>query len=60
MKRHTDNKSYYSQSEKIVFWTLEIKIILSLNGELQKEVHTITLHDQINENYTINTIIQNF
>jgi hypothetical protein len=59
-KRHKDNKSYYQQSEKIIYWTLEFKIVIKENDVLKNDIHTIVLHGQVNENLSLKDIIENF
>lgn len=52
-KRHQTNKSYYNQNEKIIFWTIELKIIDPQN---RNEIVSLIL-EPINENFSIETIL---
>lgn len=59
-KRHQNNQSYYHQGEKTIFWTLEFKIVCQENGEIQDKMHTILLHEPVNENFAMKDIIKTF
>ena len=59
-KRHQSNKSYYSQSEKTIFWTIEILIGLREDKNETREMHSWLIQSPTNENILIRDIIQNF
>lgn len=56
-KRHQINQSFYNQSEKIIYWTLELKIEKS-RADKKVNFETIILHKTMNENFSLLSIVE--
>ncbi|CAI2376957.1 unnamed protein product [Moneuplotes crassus] len=57
--RHQNNKTYYSQNDKTIFWTLEFRIILKSGGKYEKP-RIIRLSKCVNEKFLIKNILNDF
>ena len=58
--RHKNNQSYYNQPEKVIYWTIELKLVIGIQDFKSSVQKSIILHDPINENLSIDTILDNF